>query len=246
MPINEPVKVDAVVSFDDKTVADTKTENDRTYTTQEGIRKATWTAVVAASIYALISAYQGCQMRKATVATEIAAKAAEKQVDLAWAMAEGENAASFKIDEIVPQTDEYWRVSVPNMGKGASPKFDLTYSIIHQSFPDGKILSQSGPFPPISRGEVLPNDPTKGTQVVFDFRTPGYTQGSKQLVDAEETFKLIGTMTYDNGFKRQITEPICWQTYPWTDSKVGWDRCETAQSVLIQTYQKKTAKKKAN
>jgi hypothetical protein len=66
MPIDKPVKVEAVVSFDDKTVADTKSENERNHATQEGIRNATWSAVVAASIYALITIGVWCEMRKTT------------------------------------------------------------------------------------------------------------------------------------------------------------------------------------
>src|SRR5882762_852782 len=55
MPVNDPVKVQAVVSFDDKTVTDSQAENDRYHATQQGIHKATWAAVVAASIYAFIA-----------------------------------------------------------------------------------------------------------------------------------------------------------------------------------------------
>lgn len=66
-----------IVSFDDKTVSDSRKENDRQYSTQKSIKWATWFAVGAAIIYASIAAWQACEMRKATIATEQAAKAAE-------------------------------------------------------------------------------------------------------------------------------------------------------------------------
>jgi hypothetical protein len=56
--------VKAVVSFDDKTVTDTQTENNRQYRVQNSIRWAAWCAFVAATIYAGIAAYQAYQARK--------------------------------------------------------------------------------------------------------------------------------------------------------------------------------------
>ena len=58
--------VRAVVAFDDKTVGDTKTENDRHYSVQNSIRRATWLAFIAAAIYAFFAAWQVCEMRIAT------------------------------------------------------------------------------------------------------------------------------------------------------------------------------------
>jgi hypothetical protein len=60
----------AVVSFDDETVRATKAESERQHTTQEGIKKATWAAVMAASAYALITILIWCQtIRQTNVAT---------------------------------------------------------------------------------------------------------------------------------------------------------------------------------
>jgi hypothetical protein len=73
--------VHAVVSYDDKTVRDAQTENERQYCTQRSIKRAAWSAFMAASIYALIAAYQANEMRKATVAAQTSANAATAQLD---------------------------------------------------------------------------------------------------------------------------------------------------------------------
>lgn len=65
MPCDKPVEVRAVVSYSDKTVADAQAQHTEDHKTQKSIKKATWAAVVAASIYALISLYMSCQMVKA-------------------------------------------------------------------------------------------------------------------------------------------------------------------------------------
>ncbi len=58
----EPVKV--VVSYDDQTIRDAKTEENKQHGTQNSIKNATWSAVMAAGIYALISLAIWCQMIK--------------------------------------------------------------------------------------------------------------------------------------------------------------------------------------
>ena len=62
--------VQAVVAFDDKTVRDAKTENDRQYRVQNSIRWAAWLAFVAATIYAFVAAKQLREMRKTTKAEQ--------------------------------------------------------------------------------------------------------------------------------------------------------------------------------
>jgi hypothetical protein len=56
--------VNAVVSFDDETKRDTKTESNRQYRVQNSIRRAAWCAFGAAFIYAGIAAYQTHLTRK--------------------------------------------------------------------------------------------------------------------------------------------------------------------------------------
>jgi hypothetical protein len=66
LPSDKPIEVCAVVSYDKDTIAQVKADNERNHTTQESIKKATWAAVVAASIYALISLLMWHQMVKQT------------------------------------------------------------------------------------------------------------------------------------------------------------------------------------
>ena len=63
-PPDKPKEIHAVVAFDDETVRDTKAQSERTHATQESIKNATWAALVAVSIYALITALMWCQMIK--------------------------------------------------------------------------------------------------------------------------------------------------------------------------------------
>lgn len=62
LPTNQTVTT--VVSFNDKTIRDTQTENDRQYGVQNSIRRAAWFAFVAAATYAGIAAYQSYLTRR--------------------------------------------------------------------------------------------------------------------------------------------------------------------------------------
>jgi hypothetical protein len=103
LPDNQPVEIRAVVSFSDKTAGDAKAENDRTHAIQQSIKKATWGAVVAASVYAFIAGFQSCQMVKQNrIAT-----------DALW-----QSTQSFRIDE------RAWIGLDPLKGTMFAPKTD--------------------------------------------------------------------------------------------------------------------------
>jgi hypothetical protein len=59
-----PDRVRAVVSFDEETIRTTQAEAERQYTTQNSLKNAAWAAVVAATIYALITVFMWFQMIK--------------------------------------------------------------------------------------------------------------------------------------------------------------------------------------
>ena len=65
MPVDKPSQVRAVVSFDDKTIGDTQSEAKKDRDIQDSIKKAAWSAFVAACVYALVAAYQSCEFREA-------------------------------------------------------------------------------------------------------------------------------------------------------------------------------------
>jgi hypothetical protein len=64
------MEVRAIVSYDEKTVADAKAQAKSEHATQESIKKATWAAFVAVSIYALITLGMWYEMRKTTQAAQ--------------------------------------------------------------------------------------------------------------------------------------------------------------------------------
>ena len=79
MPPEKPVEVRAVVSYDQLTIRNAQTENDRNHATQESIKKATWFAFVAVSIYALITLAMWFQMIKQNRIARDALSQSEKQ-----------------------------------------------------------------------------------------------------------------------------------------------------------------------
>jgi hypothetical protein len=51
LPPDKPIEVRAVVSFDEKTIADATAQNKSTNATQKSIRNATWAAFFAVAIW---------------------------------------------------------------------------------------------------------------------------------------------------------------------------------------------------
>jgi hypothetical protein len=62
MTHNGPLEVRTVVSFDQKTVADAATQDQRNHATQESIKNATWAAFYAVTAYAVITTLMWCAM----------------------------------------------------------------------------------------------------------------------------------------------------------------------------------------
>src|SRR6267378_1080623 len=62
----KPLEVQAVVSYDEKTAADTAARNKCTDTTQNSIKNATWAAFYAVAAYAIVTTFMWCQMMKQT------------------------------------------------------------------------------------------------------------------------------------------------------------------------------------
>jgi hypothetical protein len=64
MPADKPIEIHGVVTLDQKTITDVAAQYHQPNATQESIKRATWAAVVAASVYALISLLVWCAMLK--------------------------------------------------------------------------------------------------------------------------------------------------------------------------------------
>src|SRR5579864_2872755 len=60
--IPQPLEVRAVVSYDQKTVTNTASQDNRSHATQESIKNATWAAFYAVSAYAVITTFMWCAM----------------------------------------------------------------------------------------------------------------------------------------------------------------------------------------
>lgn len=82
--VPQPLEVRAVVSYDQKTVADATAQDQRSRATQESIKKATWAAFYAVAIYAAITTCMWIAMKEQN---RIAIKTLRQSVE------------SFRIDE---------------------------------------------------------------------------------------------------------------------------------------------------
>ncbi len=80
----DPLKVQAVVSFDQKTVANETAQEKRNYATQRSIKNATWWAFGAVAAYAVVTTFMWCAMIEQN---KIASKAMRQSTE------------SFRLDE---------------------------------------------------------------------------------------------------------------------------------------------------
>lgn len=86
-PSDKAKEVRAIVTFDNETKRHADENEQRQRATQKSIKNAAWAAFAAASIYALISAMQWCEMIKATKAANLSADAAQRAANAAeWAL----------------------------------------------------------------------------------------------------------------------------------------------------------------
>ena len=98
----QPLDVHAIISYDQQTKADETARDERSHTTQESIKKATWAAFGAASLYAFISLFMWSQMKHQT---EIANKTLRQSTEAfrvderAWIEID-----SIKLKSITPAT----------------------------------------------------------------------------------------------------------------------------------------------
>ena len=168
-------------------------------------------------------------------APQEAATAATKSADLQKHILEGTEHAVFRINEITPNGD-YWRLHLGNFGKLTAPTLQVSYSVIHAFFPSQKTIGaiEKGSF---NRAEVMPRLETGENDVLYDFRAPGSSERMSQLTNAEETFRIEMSVTYDNGFDRLVSDEFCWQTYPFggpPPKTVEWQSCDAAEVILFR------------
>jgi hypothetical protein len=201
---SQPVEVRAVVSFSDKTEGDTKAENDRAHATQVSIRNATRGAVVAASVYALITLLMWCQMIK----QNRIARAALRQ-----------STESFRIDErawvelqpITPSATFRYQLYPKNIGKTAATNITINalrggqlgsitmgesayqISMLQDKMIPGSALSDVPRVNPVSK--VLAPNTVATVPFIMDGQAP-------QIFPKDEWVAyLIGRIDYNDAFK---------------------------------------------
>ena len=79
LPPDQPIEVRAVVSYDELTVRDAKTDSDRSHATQKSIRKATWYAFFAVAFHGVITLCMWIQMIKQNKLASESIKQNERQ-----------------------------------------------------------------------------------------------------------------------------------------------------------------------
>jgi hypothetical protein len=207
------MEVRAVVSFDDKTVTDATAQNNRQHATQESIKKATWYAFFAVTIYALISLGIWCQMiRQNRIASETLRQSTESfRIDeRAWIEIEAINLQ--KVDP-GPPIGFVYGVQAKNFGKTVArdivlkrvTALDGNIGPINarsiQNAQDNLLRDQPGEPSPVP-SLPMPKSLAPGTPVYIPFTIGGsapqtYGQGSKQITMYNY---LIGRFDYNDAF----------------------------------------------
>jgi hypothetical protein len=192
-----PDKVRVIVSLDDETVRSTQSEANRQHATQNSIRNATWTAVVAASIYALISLLIWCQMVKQS---RIASAALQQSTESfrvgerAWVGVAGIGVRDVAID---------WssvRVQIDFKNAGRSPARDVTVKAGAKMLPyemvSEKDFADVTPFaaPDLAMGKAPLLPEVISQTPIFEVRIAPYLRGD--LKDGKQRLYIAGIISY--------------------------------------------------
>lgn len=202
LPGNQPMEVRAVVSFSDKTVGDAKAENTRTNTTQESIKNATWSAVVAASVYAFIAFLQWCAMYQ--------------QTTLLTKQLEGTQGAFVEITNLRDQPSVIPRnrrieAIVENTGHVIAGQVRAELKITRQTLPQRNALGEPENWT-ITIGEFAPTAKDGGRVEPRVIRLS--EDEVTRINNAKETIRIEGSLFYLNGFGTKEMQPICFSFLP--------------------------------
>ena len=211
---NEPEghTIHRIVAFDDKTVRDTKEENDRQHGTQISIRNWTAAAVVAASIYAAIAA---CQLYLTYSANMIDQRAWVGANKFSSSIITGSGEPYIKAD-----TELRFIAQFSNFGK--TPARETRTDIVFKFLPKGEVLKPTfeQTSPPITPSVVV----VQPGAVHFMQSLP--TTFSEPQIEAAKQAKLIlyvyGRIRYQDIFGKQHLTNFCSFITP--DLK-SWDGC---------------------
>ena len=190
-PPNQPKKVSAVISYDDETVRDAKTEAGRQYATQKSIKNAAWAAFCAASIYALIAAFQLCQIQESNQISRESLESVQR------AFVSFQNFEYFRIQDPDNPDTHKWDVLADFDNNGATNAIDVVGILQIQELPTEPTDEQfRGPYthfpilsiPPKSKRAVRIAQPIAEPLIfgidlgpVITTRTPSQTHFNRHL-----------------------------------------------------------------
>jgi hypothetical protein len=115
---NDPLKVEAIVSFDQKTVTDAVAQNKESNATQKSIKCATWAAFGAVAVYAIVTTFMWCAMLEQNKIARTALVSGQRAyVNFSPS---GEIATRVERGKVVS-----WSASVPITNSGETPTANL-------------------------------------------------------------------------------------------------------------------------
>jgi hypothetical protein len=148
---------------------------------------------------------------------------------------EGTQAAVLTVDVDYRSGDyrggDYWALIISNTGKVAAPTLDVTVKVSRVNVSDGKILNTKEDH--FSQTEVMP---PPSPAIVRGFETVDLFERSREIIEAEETFKIEGSIRYNNGFDRTVNQNFCLESFPNPNKGnvpiAGWISCDQAPARL--------------
>jgi|SRR5579864_909620 len=195
-------EVRAALSFDDETVRIAKAESQQEQGIQNSIKKATWAAVLAASVYAGIAAWQLCEMRKATIAATTQTKLLSDQL-------KGTMSAIVRFEEPRLTNDPITQspmlvILLTNGGHVIAPKTSATLRIETLSFPDLKTTLDTQ-VKPLNINELDPGESHGSNYAMRDF-----PERQRHFATQTMTLRVSGDFSYENGFGDSFKQPFCY------------------------------------
>lgn len=221
-PPRQPMPV--IVSYDEQATRDANAEQKRQYCIQKSIRNWTRAAVIAAIIYATIAAFQWCEMRKVTRATQIAAEAARNAAGTA-ADTLKLSAADLTVSDFTAETRSdkrgffivNYKLEIKNVGN----------MVAHNI----RIFPEDGIDKPNLTPHISPDSPPKVPEALgakdsftFDWET-SFSDQEGRIRSGEKGFWLKDTIAYSDAFGQKTPLVYCVGYHGYKDPRYHWILC---------------------
>jgi hypothetical protein len=194
----QPVWIKAILSKYDEAEGKRQSNDDRHYRVQNSIRWATWSAFIAATIYASIAALQWCSMQQSN-------KITRESLKLNQVLIKDTFAASVVAEIGFSGNDSTVNIGFPNRGKVGTTS-SAVYEITLISLPEQNPIRSVGTF------SVTDSVPRMGENPMPNHYYPIESFTKNDLAayrDSREAIKISGTLGYDNGFGDKISKHFC-------------------------------------